>query len=114
MEHTIDAKNKRLGRVASEAASVLMGKNRVDFARHRIPEQTVRIINASSANIDAKKRTGKIYQKYSGFPGGQSKITLEKMITTKGYKEVFRKAVHGMLPSNKLRAKMLKQLIISD
>ncbi|HZS42865.1 MAG TPA: 50S ribosomal protein L13 [Candidatus Paceibacterota bacterium] len=114
MEHTIDAKDKKLGRVASEAARILMGKNRADFARHRIPNQTVRIINASAVNIDTKKRQGKTYQFYSGYPGGQKTVTLERLIGKKGYSEAFRKAVRGMLPPNKLRARMLKQLIITE
>ena len=114
MEYTIDAKNKKLGRVATEAASILMGKNRTDFARHKIPNQVVHIINAASVAIDQKKRDSKIYQIYSGYPGGQRKVPLKRMIDTKGYSEVFRKAVKGMLPPNKLRAKMLKQLIVTE
>ncbi len=111
---TIDARDKKLGRVASEAASILMGKNRPDFARNRIPVQEVRIINASYIDLRDKKKEEKIYQIYSGYPGGKREVVLNKMIETKGYTEVFRKAIRGMLPPNKLRAKMLKQLTISD
>lgn len=111
---TIDAKNRKLGRVASEVAHVLMGKNRADFARHRIPVQTVKVINASLADISSKKKETKNYQRYSGHPGGQRDTIMSKLIEKKGYQEVFRKAIHGMLPPNKLRAKMLKQLIITE
>ena len=114
MKITIDAKNRRLGRVATEAAHILMGKNRTDFARHKIPVQTVEIINASAADITEKKKSEKIYQRYSGYPGGQKKETLARMIEKKGYSEAFRKAVRGMLPPNKLRARMLKQLIVKE
>ncbi len=113
-KHTIDAKNRKLGRVASEAAHILMGKNRPDFARNKIPVQVVEIINAKDADISDKKKATKIYQRYSGYPGGQTKTTLGKMIDKKGHGEAFRKAVKGMLPPNKLRAKMLKQLIVTE
>jgi large subunit ribosomal protein L13 len=111
---TIDAKNRKLGRVASEAAHVLMGKNKVDFARHRIPVQTVEIINAGRADISDKKKETKIYQRYSGYPGGQKDEILARLIDKKGIPEAFRRAVRGMLPANKLRAKMLKQLIVIE
>jgi large subunit ribosomal protein L13 len=114
MTHTIDAQNKKVGRVASQAAMILMGKNRPDFQKNKIPEQTVHIINAASASIDDKKRDQKIYQIYSGYPGGKREVSMKKMIDSKGYAEIFRKAIKGMLPANKLRAKMMKQLTISE
>jgi len=112
MEYTIDAQEKKLGRVASEAAHVLMGKDNPDFEKHTLADVTVKIINSESLVITPKKASTKIYTHYTGYPGGLRKQTLEKIKEEKGVEEVIRKAVYGMLPGNKLRAKMMKHLII--
>lgn len=114
MEHTIDAKDKALGRVATAAAVFLMGKDDPAFQRNVAPNVKVKILNASKAKISQKKMQEKTYQNYSGYPGGRKVFTMEKLIEKKGYEEVFRKAVRGMLPSNKLRAVMMKNLIITE
>ncbi len=114
MEHTIDAKDKSLGRVATAAAVFLMGKDSPTFQRNIAPEVKVKILNASKANISQKKIKEKTYQNYSGYPGGRKVFTMEKLIEKKGYEEVFRKAVRGMLPSNKLRPIMMKNLIVEE
>ena len=114
MEHILDAQGKRLGRVATEAAKLLMGKNRVDFVRNAIPDIKVKIINTSKADILNRKLDGKVYTSYSGYPGGLKQNSMRKVVGDKGYKEAFRKAVYGMLPSNKLRAKMMLNLIIKE
>ena len=114
MEHVLDAQNKSLGRVASQAASLLMGKNLVTFARNKAPEVKVKIINASKADIKSKKIGDKNYISYSGYPGGLKTQSMKKVITDKGFKEVFRRAVDGMLPKNKLRSIMIKNLTITD
>lgn len=112
--YTIDAKGKKLGRVASEAASILMGKNTATFVRNAIPSVKVTIVNASAADISDKKKEEKTYSSYSGFPGGLKVEKLGKVASTKGYKEVFRKAVKGMLPKNKLQTPMMKNLAVTD
>jgi large subunit ribosomal protein L13 len=114
MKYTIDAENKKIGRVATQAAVFLMGKNRADFAKNTIPEITVEIKNASKAMIDSKKIEQKTYSRYSGYPGGLRQPKMSQVIEEKGHTEVFRKAVSGMLPKNKLRAKMLLNLKISN
>jgi large subunit ribosomal protein L13 len=114
MKYTLDAENKRVGRIATQAAVYLMGKNTSGFARNAIPEIKVEIKNTSKALIDPNKRKTKTYSRYSGHPGGLKQPTMEKVIEKKGYSEVFREAVSGMLPKNKLRAKMLKNLIITE
>jgi len=112
---TLDAQKKKIGRVASEAAKILMGKNRPDYVRNAIPKNVeVHIVNTSKADVNLKKRDEKLHARYSGFPSGITIETVGHVIDTKGYKEVFRRAVHGMLPRNKLRAKMMKQLKISE
>lgn len=112
MEYTIDAQGKKLGRVASEAAHVLMGKDDPKFEKHTVADVTVRIVNSGTLAITPKKASTKIYTHYTGYPGGLRKQTLEKVREDKGMEEVIRKAVYGMLPGNKLRAKMMKHLII--
>ena len=114
MEHTIDAEGKSMGRVATEAASVLMGKNTVAFARNIAPDVSVRIVNASKAAISDKKKDEKVYTRYSGYPGGLKAETLAHLIDQKGYSEAFRRAVKGMLPKNKLQPVMLKHLFIEE
>jgi large subunit ribosomal protein L13 len=112
MEHTIDAKGKKLGRIASEAAHVLMGKDSPSFEKHIVADVTVKIVNSEELSITPKKASTKIYTHYTGYPGGLRKQTLEKVKADKGMEEVIRKAVYGMLPGNKLRAIMMKRLII--
>lgn len=112
--HVLDATNKKIGRVASAAAIILMGKNRTDFARNKIPNVRVIIENASKADISQKKKGKKTYQNYSGYPGGLRTVSMSQVIAKKGFKEIFRKAVYGMLPTNKLRPQMIKKLIIKE
>ncbi|MFC1731747.1 50S ribosomal protein L13 [candidate division KSB1 bacterium] len=112
MEHTIDAKGKKLGRVASEAAHVLMGKDKPNFEKHVVADVTVKIMNSETLSITPKKASTKIYTHYTGYPGGLRKQTLEEVKEKKGMEEVIRKAVYGMLPGNKLRGELMKRLII--
>ncbi len=114
MEHTIDAQGGKLGRIASQAATVLMGKNRTDFVRNAIPEVKVKIINASKISTTNKKMEDKVYKTYSGYPGGLKKRTMKKIVADKGMAETLRIAIKGMLPKNKLRDRMIKNLIITE
>ena len=111
---TLDAKNMSIGRVASKAASILIGKNSPDFARNVVPNVKVTIINTSKARITEKKMKEKTYKTYSGYPGGLKTLEMEKVVAKKGYSELFRLAVYGMLPTNKLRAKMILNLIVTE
>jgi len=111
---TIDATNKKLGRVASEAASHLMGKNDPSFVRNAISGDKVEIINASKLDISEKKKDEKKYAQYSGYPGGLRFETLRKVIEKKGYEEVFIRAIKRMLPDNRLRKETLKNVTITE
>ncbi|MFN3188639.1 MAG: uL13 family ribosomal protein [Candidatus Paceibacteria bacterium] len=111
--YDIDAKGKRLGKVATEAASVLMGKNTTKFAKHIAQDVTVTIINASKLDISEKKSTEE-YQSFSGYPGGRKVETLGHLGTRRGYSEVLRRSIAGMIPNNKLKKPRLKNLIISE
>jgi large subunit ribosomal protein L13 len=114
MEHTIDATNKSIGRVATQAAVFLMGKDTALFKKNVAPKVKVKIENVSKANISVKKIKETKYNRYSGYPGGLKKVSMEKIIENKGYSEIFRKAVYGMLPANRLRKVMMKNLVIKD
>lgn len=114
MEHTIDATEKKLGRVASEAAVLLMGKNTPDFAKNQVANVKVNITNASKMDVNDKKMDTKIYKRYSGYPGGLKETKMSAVVTKKGYGEVLKMAIFGMLPSNKLRPKMIKNLKIYE
>ncbi len=114
MKHTIDAAGKKLGRVASQAAIHLLGKDQVNFVRNRAVGGNVEIINASKIDVSEKKLSQKQYDRYSGYPGGLKSPTMRDVIAKKGYKEIFTLAIYGMLPSNKLRAKIMKNLSIKE
>lgn len=112
MEYAIDANGKSLGRVASEAAAVLRGKNRSDFSPNRVPSVKVIVANIDKIKITGKKLKQKNYTRHSGYPGSLKSFRMEEMITKKGIGHVFKEAVYGMLPKNKLRSQMIKNLII--
>ncbi len=112
--HAIDASGKRLGKVATEAASVLLGKRSVDFTRHIVEDVTVTIANASKMDVPSRKADGEIYQTYSGYPGGRKVETLGHLANRRGYAEVLRRTIGGMLPNNKLKKQLLKQLVITE
>ncbi|PIP55988.1 MAG: 50S ribosomal protein L13 [Candidatus Zambryskibacteria bacterium CG22_combo_CG10-13_8_21_14_all_42_17] len=111
-KYVIDAKGRAPGRVATEVAVLLMGKNRTDFARNRIPEVEVEVISSSQMTLNAKKLKDKMYSRHSGFPGSLKRQTQEYIVNTKGHQEVLRRAIYGMLPKNKLRPRMMKNLKI--
>ena len=114
MEYKIDVENKKIGRIANQIASILMGKNTPDFEKHKEAGNTVVVLNASKLSIDPKKMEEKEYERYSGQPGGLKIDSLARLIEKKGHGEVIRNAVYGMLPANKLRARLMKNLIIND
>ena len=113
-KYTIDAKGRVPGRVATEVAVLLMGKNRTDFARNRIPEVEVEVVSAGAMSLEAKKLRDKLYSRHSGYPGSLKRDSQQHVIATKGAREVLRRAVYGMLPKNKLRPRMMKNLKIND
>ena len=113
-KHTIDAAGKRLGRVATEVATLLMGKHKPDAVKNTVASVEVTVENVRKLHISEKKREDKKYVRYTGYPGGLREMSMDKLIEKKGFSEVFRKAVYGMLPSNRLRAKRMKNLIVSE
>lgn len=114
MKHTLNAQGKKMGRVASEAARLLLGKDSTDFAKNNVADCLVEITNAAKTDITAKKRTGEIYVTYTGHRGGLNKETLGELRNRRGIAEVYRRAVYKMLPDNKLRTRRMKNLIVKE
>lgn len=112
-EHIIDATGKRLGRVATEAATVLLGKDSPEFAKNIVAPVTVKIENASKLDISEKRAT-EVFQTYSGYPGGRKEETLGHLAERRGYAEVVRRVVNGMLPKNKLQKLRMHNLEVTE
>ena len=109
--HLFDAKEKNLGRMATEIANVLSGRNKVDFAPNVDGGEYVVIVNSDQVQTTGGKMKKKMYHHYSGYPGGIKSLRLEEKIE-KDSRKVFQEAVYGMLPKNKLRDQMIKRLKI--
>ena len=113
-EYAIDAQGKRLGVVAAEAASVLLGKRSPAFAKHIAFPVRVTITNARLLDISEKKRGQETYNTYSGYPGGQKVETLGHLATRRGYSEALTRTIGGMLPKNRLHKLRMKNLSIKE
>jgi large subunit ribosomal protein L13 len=113
-EHIIDAGGKKLGRIASKIASLLLGKTDPSFQKNKITAVKVKVINAAQMDITNKKTQTKIYTNYSGYPGGLKKKSLSEIVTNHGYAEILKRAVSGMIHNTKLKNGILKNLTISE
>lgn len=111
---TIDAKGKTLGRVASEAATILLGKHKSVFVKNAVIGEEVTIVNAGKVRLSGGKHTQKTYVRYSGYPGGQKVESYAMLTARRGHGEAIRRAVLGMLPKNRLQAKRIKLLTIEE
>ena len=114
MNYTIDATEKSLGRLSSEVAALLIGKNKLDYARNVLSGNTVTVINASKLRVTEKKMLEKFYKRYSGYPGGLKELSMAHIVEKKGYGEAITLAVKGMLPDNKLKNGMMKALTVTE
>ena len=107
--HPIDATGKVLGRLAAEIAILLRGKNKTSFAPYKDIGDFVIVKNVEKIKLTGKKAKQKIYYRHSGFLGGLKEMPLGKLFKGRPA-EVFKKAVFGMLPKNKLRNRQIKRL----
>ncbi len=107
----IDADGMVLGRLASEVAKRLIGKDKPHYTPHMISGDIVVVINAAKVKVTGAKLLDKKYYRHSGYPGGLSEQTLAEKLA-KNPEDVVRHAVRGMLPKNKLAKEMLKNLKI--
>lgn len=107
--HVLDAKGATLGRLATQAATLLRGKHKPTFTPHVDTGDHVIVINAKEIRLTGKKWTEKTYYHHTGFPGGLKSTTAERLLEKKPT-EIVSKAIRGMLPKNPLGHKMAKKL----
>ena len=107
--YVVDVEDKVLGRVATQIANVLRGKNKPTFNPSVDTGDFVIVLNADKIALTGKKLTDKMYYRHSEYPGGLKAISAGKLIE-KDVEQVIRKAVKGMLPKNKLSRHMINKL----
>jgi len=107
--YVVDAAGKPLGRLASEVAKILRGKNKPNYTPHVDTGDYVIVINAEKVELTGKKLDQKFYRHYSGYPGGMKEIKYRHFLATRPEKAV-ELAVKGMLPKNSLGRAMFRKL----
>lgn len=110
--HEIDATGRAVGRIATEVAMILRGKNKPDFSPHIDSGDNVVVLNVSKVKFTGKKLAQKDYYHHTMYPGGIKRTPMKKVFD-RDPREVLKKAVYGMLPKNKLRGEMMKRLKIN-
>ena len=109
--HLVDVSDQSLGRIAGKISRLLQGKHKVNYAPYLDSGDFVVVVNAQRIKITGHKGENKIYTRYSGYPGGLKKISLNNLLKQKPA-EVIKRAVLGMLPKNKLRKRRAARLFI--
>lgn len=107
--YVVDAEGKPLGRLASQVASVLRGKNKPTYTPHTDTGDHVIVVNADKVVLTGKKLDQKIYRHYSGYIGGMKEVVYRQFLATKPEKAI-ELAVKGMLPKNSLGRAMFRKL----
>ena len=107
--YLIDAKGMNLGRLSTRIAELLMGKHKPTYSPNVITGDVVVVINGAKIKVTGNKLTDKFYYRHSGYPGGLTETSLKEMLD-KHPNRVIEHSVAGMLPKNKLKAEMLKNL----
>ena len=105
----VDAQNKTLGRLATEIANVLRGKNKPSFTPHLDTGDFVIVINAEKVEVTGKKASQKLYRRHSGRPGGM-KVEKFESLQERIPERIIEQAVKGMLPHNSLGRQQFKKL----
>jgi large subunit ribosomal protein L13 len=113
MEHTIDAKGKVLGRLASEVSHILQGKKSAAYAKNRVSDDKVLIKNIEGIVVTGNKAIQKVYYKHTGYVGHLKELTYEQKFA-KDPRSVLREAVRRMLPKNFLNQKRMKNLVFIE
>ncbi len=107
--YLVDAKDQILGRLASQVARIIRGKNKPIFTPNMDTGDFVVVINADKVRLTGKRETLKQYIRHSGYPGGQKITSIQNMLSNKP-EFVVENAVKGMLPKNRLGRKLVKKL----
>lgn len=108
--YTIDAKHKIVGRLASEIAMILMGKNKSNYQSHTVAPVKVHVYNTDLVQISGNKPKAKKYYRHSGVIGNLKEETAEHLMK-RDSRQVLKYALLGMLPKNKLRPRQMKNVI---
>lgn len=111
--HLFDAKNLVLGRLATEVAKKLIGKDKPTFTPHVNSGDKVVVINAKGVELTGGKEDKKVYYRHTGYPGGIRSLTFRQMMA-KDPTKVIEKAVKRMLPQNKLLKKRMRNLYVYE
>ena len=107
--YLVDAQDVVLGRLATQVANILRGKNKAIYTPSVDTGDFVVVVNAEKIALTGRKVADKVYYSHTGFPGGLKEITAGKLLEKKP-EDIIKKAVKGMLPKNKLARHMLKKL----
>ncbi|NEO35385.1 MAG: 50S ribosomal protein L13 [Moorea sp. SIOASIH] len=107
--YVVDATNQRLGRLASEIAIILRGKNKPTYTPHMDTGDFVIVVNAEKVMVTGRKRDQKLYRRHSGRPGGMKTETFAQL-QARIPERIIEKAVKGMLPKNSLGRQLFKKL----
>lgn len=107
--YVVDAADQRLGRLATEIAMVLRGKNKPQFTPYMDAGDFVIVVNAEKVVVTGKKSSQKLYRRHSGRPGGMKTETFEHL-QARLPERIVEKAVKGMLPKNNLGRQLFKKL----
>ena len=111
----VDATDQVVGRLGAKVAKLLRGKYKPNFTPHVDCGDNVIIINASKVKFTGNKWTDKIYLSYTGYPGGQREITPARLMQKpNGAEKLMKRTVKGMLPKNRLGAKLLGNLYVCE
>ncbi|MFA6831341.1 MAG: 50S ribosomal protein L13 [Bacteroidaceae bacterium] len=109
----VDAEGQALGRLGSKVAKLLRGKYKPNFTPHVDCGDNVIVINAQKLTLSGQKMTDRIYLSYTGYPGGQRSINPARILAkADGDERLLKRVVKGMLPKNKLGAKLLGNLYV--
>lgn len=109
--YVVDAEGKTLGRLATEIARILRGKNKAQYTPHVDTGDFVVVINADRVSVSGRKAEQKLYRRHTGYPGGLRETSYEQMMDRKPT-EILRKAVYGMMPKTRLARQQFKKLKI--
>ena len=111
MEHTFDAKNKAVGRLASQIATILQGKHRASYNPRLVGDDQVHVTNVKLIKLTGKKMSQKVYYRHAGKLGHLKRNKVRDVFAKKpGW--ILRHAIYSMLPKNRLRAERIKHLTI--
>ena len=111
----VDATDQVVGRLGAKVAKLLRGKYKPNFTPHVDCGDNVIIINADKVKFTGKKMTDKVYLSYTGYPGGQREITPARLLAKpNGAEKLMKRVVKGMLPKNRLGAKLLGNLYVYE